>query len=85
MNSLSFVSQRRERVFFLASLEGDPADILLVDDVEPLPSNTTLDSHAHGFYWTEGTRGLGWGPDCVPTLKNGSTIGIPSLPYNSAS
>jgi DNA (cytosine-5)-methyltransferase 1 len=80
VNSLSFLSQRRERVFFLASLEGDPADILLVDDVEPLPSNTTLDSHAHGFYWTEGTRGLGWGPDCVPTLKNGSTIGIPSPP-----
>ncbi len=33
-----------------------------------------------GFYWTEGTRGLGWGADCVPTLKNGSTIGIPSPP-----
>src|SRR5690606_18193690 len=31
-------------------------------------------------YWTEGIRGLGWGPDCVPTLKNGSTVGIPSPP-----
>lgn len=80
VNSLSFVPQRRERVFFLASLDGDPADILLVDDVEPIPSNTTLDTHAHGFYWTEGIRGLGWGADCVPTLKNGSTIGIPSPP-----
>lgn len=80
VNSLSFVPQRRERVFFLASLEGDPADILLVDDADPVPMNTTLDTHAHGFYWTEGIRGLGWGADCVPTLKNGSTIGIPSPP-----
>ncbi|MGA9565627.1 MAG: DNA (cytosine-5-)-methyltransferase [Candidatus Korobacteraceae bacterium] len=80
VNSLSFVPQRRERVFFLASLEGDPADILFVDDVEPNSPITTLESHAHGFYWTEGTRGLGWGADCVPTLKNGSTIGIPSPP-----
>jgi DNA (cytosine-5)-methyltransferase 1 len=25
-------------------------------------------------------RGLGWGQDCVPTLKNGSTLGIASPP-----
>ena len=80
VNSLSFVPQRRERVFFLASLEDDPADVLLVDDAEPNLAKTTLDTHAHGFYWTEGIRGLGWGEDCVPTLKNGSTIGIPSPP-----
>jgi DNA (cytosine-5)-methyltransferase 1 len=80
VNSLSFVPQRRERVFFLASLEGDPADVLLVDEVDAIQTNTTLDTHAHGFYWTEGIRGLGWGADCVPTLKNGSTIGIPSPP-----
>ena len=80
VNSLSFVPQRRARVFFQASLEGDPADILLVDDADPVSANTRLDTHAHGFYWTEGIRGLGWGADCVPTLKNGSTIGIPSPP-----
>jgi DNA (cytosine-5)-methyltransferase 1 len=80
VNSLSFVPQRRERVFLLATLEGDPADVLLVDDIEPIPSHTTLNTHAHGFYWTEGIRGLGWGADCVPTLKNGSTIGIPLSP-----
>ena len=33
-----------------------------------------------GFYWTEGNRGLGWAVDAVPTLKGGSTIGIPSPP-----
>src|SRR5262249_16740278 len=33
-----------------------------------------------GFYWTEGIRGLGWAVDAVPTLKGGSTIGIPSAP-----
>ena len=25
-------------------------------------------SRTCGFYWTEGTPGLGWGRDCVPTL-----------------
>ncbi len=35
---------------------------------------------ACGFYWTEGLRGLGWAVDATPTLKGGSTIGIPSSP-----
>lgn len=81
VNSLGFVPQRRERVFFVAS-KGDPApwDVLFADDETwPAPA-TRLDTHAHGFYWTEGSRGLGWAPDAVPTLKNGSTVGIPSPP-----
>jgi DNA (cytosine-5)-methyltransferase 1 len=41
---------------------------------------TDLTRLAHGFYWTEGVRGLGWAIDAIPTLKNGSTIGIPSPP-----
>jgi DNA (cytosine-5)-methyltransferase 1 len=80
VNSLSFLPHRRERVFLLASIEDDPAKVLLVDEAIPPTTVTKLKTHAHGFYWTEGTRGLGWGPDCVPTLKNGSTIGIPSPP-----
>jgi DNA (cytosine-5)-methyltransferase 1 len=80
LNSLAFLPQRRERVFFLASLVADPADILMGDDIDPPPVSTQLNTHAHGFYWTEGTRGLGWARDAVPTLKNGSTIGIPSPP-----
>lgn len=80
INSLAFLPQRRERVFFLASLVADPADILMADEVDPPEISTRLDTHAHGFYWTEGTRGLGWARDAVPTLKNGSTIGIPSPP-----
>ena len=35
---------------------------------------------ACGFYWTEGIRGLGWAFDAIPTLKGGSTVGIPSPP-----
>ena len=80
VNSLAFLPQRRERVYFLASLAADPADVLLTDAVEPPLVATGLATHAHGFYWTEGTRGLGWAGDAVPTLKNGSTIGIPSPP-----
>ena len=58
----------------------DPSSVLFVDEAKPQLPKTKLDTHAHGFYWTEGTRGLGWAPDAVPTLKNGSTIGIPSPP-----
>jgi DNA (cytosine-5)-methyltransferase 1 len=81
VNSLAFVPQRRERVLFVATTtDVDPADVLLVDDVVPPKTDTSLSSHAHGFYWTEGIRGLGWAPDAVPTLKNGSTVGIASPP-----
>ncbi len=80
VNSLAFVPQRRERVFFVASRTENPADIIFADESTFSPPKTTLASHAHGFYWTEGVRGLGWAPDSVPTLKNGSTIGIASPP-----
>lgn len=74
------VPQRRERVFFVASRSIDPASVLLVDDKPVYRATTSLGRHAHGFYWTEGLGGLGWAVDSVPTLKNGSTIGIPSPP-----
>jgi DNA (cytosine-5)-methyltransferase 1 len=81
VNSLAFLPQRRERVLFVATTtDVDPADVLLIDDVEPPKNKTSLSSHAHGFYWTEGIRGLGWAPDAIPTLKNGSTVGIASPP-----
>ena len=72
--------QRRERVFLLASLEADPRAVLLADDAG-LPRDHGRDGRpACGFYWTEGIRGLGWAVDAVPTLKGGSTVGIPSPP-----
>jgi DNA (cytosine-5)-methyltransferase 1 len=81
VNSLAFVPQRRERVLFVATTtDVDPADVLLCDEVTATQVETTLATHAHGFYWTEGVRGLGWAPDAVPTLKNGSTVGIASPP-----
>lgn len=81
VNSLAFLPQRRERVYFVASRSDiDPAAVLFAEDAEPFFGETRLETHAHGFYWTEGVRGLGWAPDAVPTLKNGSTIGIPSPP-----
>jgi DNA (cytosine-5)-methyltransferase 1 len=71
--------QRRERVFLIASLEIDPVTLLFHDNVTPtLPEYDA--NIACGFYWTEGTRGLGWAVDAIPTLKGGSTIGIPSPP-----
>jgi DNA (cytosine-5)-methyltransferase 1 len=82
IDTLAFLPQRRRRVFVLASRSLDPADVLFADEVEePVSRRAVLSAgRAHGFYWTEGIRGLGWGEDCVPTLKNGSTVGIPSPP-----
>ncbi|MGH7268125.1 MAG: DNA cytosine methyltransferase [Candidatus Rokuibacteriota bacterium] len=71
--------QRRKRVLLLASRSEDPRDILFQgSEHEPIPPD--LDKVACGFYWTEGFTGLGWAVDAVPTLKAGSTIGIPSPP-----
>src|SRR5450759_1155174 len=71
--------QRRRRVIILASTNGDPRDVLMADD-KCEPSLLSPNGWACGFYWTEGTRGLGWAVDAVPTLKGGSTVGIPSPP-----
>lgn len=72
--------QRRQRVLMLASRTEDPRDVLFHGDAgEPEPAED-ISEFACGFYWTEGIRGLGWAVDAVPTLKGGSTIGIPSPP-----
>lgn len=82
VNSLAFgVPQRRERVIFLASSEIDPCEVLLSESApEELTEADAVGRVACGFYWTEGIRGLGWAVNAVPTLKGGSTIGIPSPP-----
>jgi DNA (cytosine-5)-methyltransferase 1 len=75
--------QRRERVYLVAASREsgiDPASIILADDAPIERPKTAFGSLAHGFYWTEGIRGLGWAVNAVPTLKNGSTIGIASPP-----
>lgn len=71
--------QRRQRVILLASRSEDPRQVLLADDAGEEERPFVPDLWC-GFYWTEGTRGLGWAVDAVPTLKGGSTIGIPSPP-----
>jgi len=81
IDSRSFgVPQRRERVYMVASRDGDPRDVLFAHDAgDPAPVTVSW-TRANGFYWTEGIRGLGWADDAVPTLKGGSTLGIPSPP-----
>lgn len=73
------VPQRRQRVIFVASRDIDPRGILFADDAGE-PGEGHFADDCCGFYWTEGLRGVGWARDAVPTLKGGSTIGIPSPP-----
>lgn len=73
------VPQRRRRVILIASTEFDPRTVLFADDAGERQEDSVR-SDAFGFYWTEGRGGLGWAQDAVPTLKGGSTIGIPSPP-----
>lgn len=80
------IPQRRQRVLFLASKEIAPERVLMADDAHDpskehdAPSAEIDPCRLYGFYWTEGLRGLGWTRDAVPTIKGGSTIGIPSPP-----
>jgi DNA (cytosine-5)-methyltransferase 1 len=72
--------QRRRRIYFVASREGDPRSVLFADEAGVHGDQREFGSVACGFYWTEGIRGLGWAVDSIPALKGGSTIGIPSAP-----
>lgn len=78
------VPQRRPRILFVASKTEDPASVLfppgsVPDIVEEKPSVTNM-LNAYGFYWTEGSRGVGWAVNSVPPIKGGSGLGIPSAP-----
>lgn len=72
--------QRRRRVMLLASRDFDPRGALFSDDAGGPAERPWTGGDPCGFYWTEGLRGWGWTVDGVPTLKGGSTIGIPSPP-----
>jgi DNA (cytosine-5)-methyltransferase 1 len=76
--------QRRQRVVLLASRNEDPRRIIHVDDfpepdLDGKPANVDLGA-CYGFYWTEGSRGVGWVKEGVPPIKCGSTLGIASPP-----
>ncbi len=71
--------QRRQRVLLVASRTEDPRGVVFHGN-ELEPPAPEPEKVACGFYWTEGLKGLGWAIDAVPTLKGGSTVGIPSPP-----
>jgi DNA (cytosine-5)-methyltransferase 1 len=76
----SGVPQRRQRVLLVASRTEDPRGVVLADDAGEPQEDAHYRDDAFGFYWTEGLKGLGWARDAVPTLKGGSTVGVPSPP-----
>lgn len=82
IDSIAFVPQHRKRVYIVASIHNDPCSVLLSDSYIRSKNsiNDTTFSHPLGFYWTEGRNALGLICDGIPTLKAGSTIGIPSPP-----
>lgn len=71
--------QRRRRVLIVAALDADPRCVLFADEAGA-PETASALGRACGFYWTEGIRGLGWAVDAIPTLKGGSSVGVPSPP-----
>lgn len=78
------VPQRRQRVLLLASRKHRPEDILFSEDcpnhpIDPKPA-VVKERQMYGFYWTEGSRGVGWALNAVPPIKGGSGLGIPSPP-----
>ncbi|HVF13565.1 MAG TPA: DNA (cytosine-5-)-methyltransferase [Acidimicrobiales bacterium] len=73
------VPQRRQRVILVACRDVDPRGVLFADDAGE-PDSARYADNCFGFYWTEGLKGVGWARDALPTLKGGSTIGIPSPP-----
>jgi DNA (cytosine-5)-methyltransferase 1 len=70
--------QRRSRVLIVASLHHDPQHALFAQNAEE-PTEPE-DGVPSGFYWTEGRQGIGLVRGAVPTLKGGSTLGLPSTP-----
>ncbi len=82
IDSISFIPQHRKRVYVIASLHHNPCDILLSGESTIQYGEINLDNFEKplGFYWTEGRTALGLVSDAIPTLKAGSTIGIPSPP-----
>ena len=80
VDAICVVPQRRRRVVLVASPCHDPATAIFGDD-HPSPDDRTWRSgDTVGFYWTEGRSGAGLRREAVPTLKVGSSIGIPSAP-----
>lgn len=82
IDSISFVPQHRCRVYVVASLHNDPRDVILSGEASRPFGKVNYDEFNFplGFYWTEGKHALGLVEDGIPTLKAGSTIGIPSPP-----
>lgn len=82
IDSITFLPQHRTRVFIVASLHHNPCNVILSGESQE--KYGIIDSinmpNALGFYWTEGRSALGLISNALPTLKAGSTIGIPSAP-----
>lgn len=85
VDAICAVPQRRRRVVLVASPRHDPASAIFGDDHPSTDERSWTPGEAVGFYWTEGRSGAGLRREAVPTLKVGSSLGIPSAPAVLAS
>ena len=82
IDSIALLPQKRRRVFVVASLHHNPCDVVLSGNSQIEQGVITIEALTEpcGFYWTEGKYAIGLYQNAVPTLKVGSSIGIPSSP-----
>ncbi len=80
VDAICAVPQRRRRVILVASPCHDPASAIFGDNYPSPDERSWTPGESVGFYWTEGRSGAGLRREAVPTLKVGSSLGIPSAP-----
>jgi DNA (cytosine-5)-methyltransferase 1 len=80
VDAICVVPQRRRRVVLVASPCHDPSEVLFGNDHPAPDERSWTRGETVGFYWTEGRSGSGLRREAVPTLKVGSSLGIPSAP-----
>lgn len=78
LNAREFaLPQNRNRVFLIASRFRELSSSVH----RPVNVGAVISSAgASGFYWTAGLQGICYSDGCVPALKVGSSIGVPSPP-----
>lgn len=83
LNAREFgLPQSRSRLLLIASNDRDVALTIFreLPTLSPEVTAAEMRDLAAGFYWTAGTHSINYSRGYVPTIKVGSSVGIPSPP-----